>query len=457
MEDLDELVLDVWSPEARRLASDAVRTYRTGSYRAAIVLAWVAATVDLMQKVKQLAEDGDGVAKALSDRVERARSLGLHPDGVRQIQEIERDLLDAAESLELIDHLGKRNLLRLREDRHLCAHPSLDSDGGFFEPRAELARAHLGSLLRDLLVHPPVQGRRAVERFIAYLSDRQFTESADHILHTYFDGASSPTRRAVVDLAVKHAALQLDPGDDTPVTAAEVARRSGVCVDAFARRDRALVAEAVDKIMPRLAEAGGDAQLGALARLGALDCFWDKLPEPLAGRLADLVRQIPEPGWDTPLDEVGAAALSLCANDAARGALPVLADRFETLGARYKAEVIAQRPAPYFAPSMPALLRDAGGWRTAEAIAANALLPVASSLNHEQLHAALEAWADNTQCRTASRMVDYAVQLFERTVHLLPDSIAAWDAFLARVRELEDHKGFYVYEDLAAAVDRYRP
>jgi hypothetical protein len=55
------------------------------------------------------------------------------------MQSIESTLLDKAAEFELIDSIGMRELERIREDRHLCVHPSLRALGDVYEPRPEVA------------------------------------------------------------------------------------------------------------------------------------------------------------------------------------------------------------------------------------------------------------------------------------------------------------------------------
>lgn len=87
------------------------------------------------------------------------------------MQQVESKLLQNALDLELIDFIEHRQLERLQQDRHLCAHPSLRPLGDVFAPSGEYSRAHLVAALDALLVHPPTQGRKAFDRYKAHVSD----------------------------------------------------------------------------------------------------------------------------------------------------------------------------------------------------------------------------------------------------------------------------------------------
>jgi hypothetical protein len=135
MLDLEEQVGRVWNPDIRPLVAEAYRCYAAGAARASITLTWVAVCADLIEKVNRLAEDGEASTRDLAARIERARDQGADVQAVKAMQDVERTILDKALELELIDSIGKRELERLREDRHLCAHPSLRPLGEFYEPR----------------------------------------------------------------------------------------------------------------------------------------------------------------------------------------------------------------------------------------------------------------------------------------------------------------------------------
>lgn len=88
-------------------------------------------TTDIIGKLIELADGDDGKAKLFSAKVIAAQSKGISTDGVKQMQQIENELLDTAVEFELIDSVGKRELERIREDRNLCVHPRCGHSGMF--------------------------------------------------------------------------------------------------------------------------------------------------------------------------------------------------------------------------------------------------------------------------------------------------------------------------------------
>ncbi|WP_188189457.1 hypothetical protein [Nonomuraea sp. SYSU D8015] len=157
MADVESLIGQVWSPDVRPLAEEAWRCYNAGATRACITMTWSAVTADIITKLVRLADDGDGQAVFFRTTLTEAQKKGLTKEGVRAMQAIEASLLEKAVEFELIDSIGSRELERIREDRNLCAHPSLRMLGDVYEPRPEVARGHLAVALTTLLTHPPTQ------------------------------------------------------------------------------------------------------------------------------------------------------------------------------------------------------------------------------------------------------------------------------------------------------------
>jgi hypothetical protein len=450
MLDLEEQAGKVWNPDIRPLVAEAYRCYTTGAARACITLTWVAVCADLIEKVSRLAEEGEGAAATFVRKIEAARRGETNAQAVKTMQEVEREILDKAMALEFIDPIAKRELERLREDRHLCAHPSLRSLGEFYEPRIEYARAHLAVALEVLLTHPPIQGQKAMERFRKHVADPSFTESPGYLIHAFFNSVRTATRRQIVALAVKHAMLEL-PGPEMidPVT---LAKRMAICVEIFAERDREMVRDLVRGNVERLRGIPGAVQIRTLARLGGIDIFWESVDEPTRSRFEDLVRSMSLPVRGE-FDESYTTVLSLVAVDEIRSRIPALEDRFAQLTIWDQVVVIARRPSRYFASFVPQLLEKAPSFRSAEFITEQVVIPCGRFLTMEQLNEALAHWANNDQCWYASRMPELAVEFYVATEHLRPGDKRTWQEFIKAVRSHEPANDWYRYTELEAVVD----
>jgi hypothetical protein len=235
----------------------------------------------------------------MAAKVEAARAAGISADGLRDMQEVERICLATAVTLDVLDDVTARELERLREDRHLCVHPSLRGFGKPYAPGAEYARAHLAVALEGLLTQPPVQGRKALPQLVAYVTDPQFVPSPAHMTHVFYEQVRPTTRRQLIELAVKHAILALPV--DQPPGGEVVAERMYQVLLAYVARDREAVKLAISRVMDRLAALDSAALSSAIGRVGQLDVLWETLPAPLADRIADMLKAAPLPTRDTSM------------------------------------------------------------------------------------------------------------------------------------------------------------
>ncbi len=461
MLDIETQIRQVRNTDSRLLADDAFRAYSAGALRSSIAMTWAAVCADLIAKIAYLAEDGDGNAREYSAKVQAAQAAGLTRDGVSKMQEVERTILDKAVALELIDTITAQELDRVREDRHLCVHPSLRPLGETYEPRPEVARAHLAIALDSLLVHPPIQGRKLLAIFKEHLADPYFVASESHLLAAFFDRVRSSTKREIINLAAKHALLELPAPD--PLAADTLADRMAACLAAFASRDRSAVQQALSGLWEKFLTLENDRLLRAVARLGHLDEFWEIVDPAMAEKvnllLPGLIVREPNKhgyrGVTTTFRAGGHTVLALVRVHRAREKLADLESQFNALPMELKWQVMAGRPDPYFTALVAGLVADVGSFRSAEGLAEGVVVPHARWFTTAELRAVMEAWAGNDQCTRASEMPALAVQLYERTGHL-PGSRVVWEEFLASVgRVAPDDPAYewYRYADLEAAMN----
>ncbi|MFE7722655.1 hypothetical protein ACFU44_26855 [Nocardia rhizosphaerihabitans] len=448
MADLESLATQVWNPEVKPLAEDALRCYNAGVVRACIAATWTAVTADIIMKVTWLADEGDREALDFRDKVRSAQQLGLKPEGVRKMQAIESDLLQLAQKFDLIDSIGYRELQRIREDRNLCAHPSLRAREGMYQPQPEVARGHLAVALSSLLTHPPRQGRLILEDLASYVTDANFVPATTYVQTRFYDHVRTATRGTVATLVAKHAVLEIDDGP-SPV---KVADRMADVLDALAQRDRELVREAVAKAHKNFHRLSGDAQLRALGRLGDRDYFWSAFDRSLVERLLHLLSTTESVVSEDPLPTHIAVGLSTVRSVHARTGLPGLVERWDALPWADKMTVIeSTAPDPYFVSSIPEFMRQAWSYRAAEQ-AGRLAVNHAPFLDLDDLVAILDEWGQNLQCRRAFQMPQNAAQLFERTTHLGRDRMAVFYRFVSDATESEPDMDGLDYAALRRAV-----
>ena len=175
--DIDSLTLAVRNPEAQRLISEAIAAYRGGALRSALISTWIAVAYDIIMKIRELADQGECMAKNFVDRLDKA----IEAKNKEKLQKIEQELVSQANALLLLMPHEKDALARLQQDRNLCAHPAFAVKDELYQPSPELVRAHIVHALQYLLVHAPLQGKSAIARFEADLLSATFPTTADEI------------------------------------------------------------------------------------------------------------------------------------------------------------------------------------------------------------------------------------------------------------------------------------
>lgn len=175
--DIEALYIRCRSEQSKRYVAEAIRCYRSSAYRAAIVSTWIAVVFDLIEKIRELAVWGDASAKALEHRYETYVSQ-IHQgnsQGIKNASEFERTIIEICrDDLHFFDAHQYVDLVRLREDRHRCAHPSFQRVGIPYDPSAEHARMHIRNAVIHVLAQPPVQGKAALTELKTLVSSAYF-------------------------------------------------------------------------------------------------------------------------------------------------------------------------------------------------------------------------------------------------------------------------------------------
>ncbi len=416
--DIDSLTLAVRDRESRRLIGEAITAYRGGALRSALMSTWIAVAYDIIAKARELAGQGEAAPGALVAELDAAITAGDIP----KLQKIERELLNKANNdLQLLAPHEYAALVRLQDDRHLCAHPAFVVEDELFQPSPELIRAHIVHALQYLLIHAPLQGKSAIARIDADLLSPAFPATAEEIgafVRTkYLDRA----KHVLVVNLIK--AITSAPFGGERAKYASRTRTLALTLREIAKAKTAIY----DSVMPgyvadKFENVTSDVLLSICPYLENDPRIWEWLKEPDRSRVRRLLETADVETLKThnAFDAFAIAPLSA-----------VLLDRFNAFDATTKISVIAEHPRADLVPSGIELFAHAGSWRYAEQLGQSVILPLAPCFTVQDLQAALEAAGDNGQIWDAAGMPDVLERLFDRTKPLLPASRAHWEAFLA--------------------------
>lgn len=289
--DIDALILRCRSDQSREYLSEAVQCYRSGAYRATIVTTWIAVVFDLIDKIRELALYGDANARVLEQQYETyLREIEHGSDqGVKSALQFERDILTTCkQKLQLLDQQQYRDLDRLREDRHRCAHPSFQKVGEPYRPSAEQARLHFRNAVMHVLAQPPVQGRSAIAALRLLVGSQYFpTDSALAVTQLKSSALDNPS-----DALVKGFIDDLLFGffdKDHPL---HHNHRVMAAINACIEMHRPLTEHHLSRQLPKVVRDQSDQEfLFAVILIARISGAWGALDAPAKDKVIELIRK----------------------------------------------------------------------------------------------------------------------------------------------------------------------
>lgn len=442
MRAMEDLLNDVRDRQSRDQFADAVRAYGAGALRAAIISTWVAVALDLTAKIRELAEAGDAAAKAYVIKLDRAVQAGNVP----VLSAFEHDLLATCrDTFALISDREARELGRLQDDRHVCAHPAYVAPEVVFAPTPELCRLHMRTAVDAVLTHPPAPGRTAIDRFIAEAQGAAWPPDraavAAHLDARYLQRGRASVRRGLAQVIVKGC---IDAPNEDEALSARLAEAAHALHDVAPE----LFTENLIQVVRRREESQGlsDVQLlRLLGALGSLDILWEALPATSHPRAVAALQQ----GGPEDLRRLRVTAQPL----ALPAAAAALEARLSTAPVKALTFLVATAPGPVLLPVVLERLTEAGGWRVAEELMA-LVPPLAGCFTVDDVGKVGEILRTNGQVRESSGVPPQVLNLFERTRHL-DGAMGAWSDLADWLQTYDPDSGpddYYAYPELARAV-----
>lgn len=440
---IEDLTDAIHSRTSRDQFREAMQAYSAGAYRAATILLWTSVMQDLTDKLRVLADSGDGAAGVTIARVDVAREA----KDLRRVQEFESGLLELATTeFEFLTPREAEELRRLGNDRNLCAHPSFHTDGEDpFEMTAEQVRAYARLVVEAVLAQPPIVGKALVARFTTDMDSDSWPDEAlaDFLRSRYFDRARSGVMRNILEIAVKTATRP--EGDN---------RRAGRCVAAISAAteiDEALVLEAVAAVLSKRRDHMSDADLiRTVGAIGGFKVTWAHLGSENVARVKTLL---------------GNAQIDLLIDERAFAsgppADPDLLVSYESAVGRLNDEELermTRRPYPkgQWVPRVLETVRTARSWRSGER-AIQMVLNVHDALTLDDIGTVATEFVENNQIHHAAEVPQLFERLVERTRYISGAS-DVWRGALDKYTESRepdpDGEDWYSYSEARAALDR---
>ena len=146
---------------------EVLSSYHNGNSRSAVVMLWSVAVCDIVYKLQYLVDlYQDEKAEKILDRIKKSQKD--NPKSPSWEFEL---IQDTHEDTNLLDHSEYANLVYLQQQRHLSAHPILDSDRQLHTPNKETVRALIRNTLEDLLIKPPFYTKEIIKELLEDIAE----------------------------------------------------------------------------------------------------------------------------------------------------------------------------------------------------------------------------------------------------------------------------------------------
>jgi len=440
--DMDTLCLAVRDRESKRLLLEAIAAYRGGSLRSAIISTWIAVAYDIIAKARELALQDEPASIAFIKDLDEA----ITNNNIRKLQTIETGLLDTAnEELQLFAPHEYEALSRIQNDRNLCAHPAFIVEDELYQPSLELVRTHIVHALQYLLIHAPLQGKSAINRFAADIISPSFPSNSDaigaYIRSKYLDRAKDVL---VINL-IKALLSALFSSERNEYTGKE--HLIGMSLREIAKAKTAIYDRIVPEYVARKFDSVTDDLLLGIGTYLKYDSrIWDWLSEPVRLRIIQLIQTS-----DVEVLENNSVFDAFAIEELAN----VLLSRFDSFDEKIRVKIISEYPQKEFVDRAIEIYKEASGWRYAEMLGQSMILPLAHLFTADNIREILESVAQNDQIGWASGTPNILSSLFDLTLPILDEAKPRWTEFVDKMTDQNrgDQTAHYAYPDIRAKLD----
>lgn len=441
LSNIDELALEVRDPNSRSYIEEAIRALRAESYRSAIIATWIAVAYDLTQKIRELANSGEKAAIATMVTFDSAVSRHDY----RTLLNFEEDVIEIArKDFEMIQDHEAKMLVRIREDRHLCAHPSFVDGGILFQPTPDIVHSHIVHAISYLLRHQPMQGKSALTRIYADIISPSFPPDLElatkYLNQRYLSRAKRSLIRNLLQVLLKKLLKETTSPQDGAFALALAA------IARVRREDwESIMAESLPVLCNECNDDGR--LLNVLALVNLDERCWEWCGEPMRIKITEIIRGGLLHASYTPQILSGAMRVPEMAN--------MLTSGFASFSREQQIRILELAPIQEFIPNGIRFLSEASSFRSAESILEKIILPMARNMTAAQVVETVEAVQENDQVNSAKESPRLLVQFFNTTLTHLPSTAGAWGEFLHHMIDASDDvDDYYAYPALAAEYAR---
>ena len=430
MEDLDELVTKCRGESGREYIREAVACYHAGAYRSAIVATWQAVFFDILYKYKELDLTGDTAAKKEITSFHN----NLQSKNLRNLLNFERDILtNAKDQFSLLTENEIIDLKRLQDDRHRCAHPSMNDIDTIYHPSPELARTHIKNAIDILLSREPVQGKSVIENILQTIKSEYFPKNIEEASTYLSSGYLKRAKKSVVQNIV----IQLIKECFVETTKHSQAKKFSIALHIIHSMYTLYTENILKSKLSSILSGIGDENIYKLLIINYhFKTIWIYTDESFKIKIKELVRNYKNEKNIFPI------YLSLFLDDdsivsAAHESISDFSDSQMEDILKYK-----HAPSKLYHNHMDTFLNktiNSSSFRIAEYNIEKFILPFSEYISENQLTSFLKSAIDNDQIFSAGKVPSLLSELFTKTTSE-KQLVTVWSSFKDKITE--EHRNY---------------
>ena len=195
---LERITENIHYGKTKGYFQEVLSSYNNGNYRSSVVMLWSVAICDIVYKLQHLIDlYDDPAAKAILQCVTEMQ------DANRKSSEWELRLLnDVHDKTFLLDSSEYEDLRYLQTQRHLSAHPVLNSDRELHSPNKETVRSLLRNTLEGLLVKPPIYTQKIMAELLEDISESSVVLNSREKVKKYIESRYLSRTKPTVEINI---------------------------------------------------------------------------------------------------------------------------------------------------------------------------------------------------------------------------------------------------------------
>lgn len=180
---IEQRATQIFDARSKEYFSEVLSCYSAGNHRSAVVMLWSVVVCDLLFKLQHLVDlYGDGKAKGILVEIgQMQQDKERSPVWETKLVEL------VAEQTQLLDIAERENLLHLQRQRHLAAHPVVNTNFQLHRPNRDTARALIRNALDGLLTKAPILSKQIVSDLVEDLEQASGILIDDKKLKAYLE------------------------------------------------------------------------------------------------------------------------------------------------------------------------------------------------------------------------------------------------------------------------------